>query len=281
MRLVTPRGKPVPPHVADVQYTARSNAIISNEFLSVELDSATGGIIHLYSKALHHDFADSSSPLNTYTYVPGTESKTVVHLGYNSVVRKDGGAAQAMCVLGGRTANGDEDWCEIKLTAGINRVDITHRIIKKPIRTKESVHIAFPFNVPDGQIRYDVANAIVRPELDQLPGSNKNFFSVNSWIDVSNKDYGITLATPDIPLAEFGEITAEQPWRERVAPGNTVYSYVLNNYWHTNFKADQSGEIEFHYSLQPHGPFDADAATAFGEQQREPFVAVPVPEKKH
>jgi alpha-mannosidase len=142
------------------------------------------------------------------------------------------------------------------------------------------VHIAFPFAVPNGQVRYDVAGAVVRPGEDQLPGSCKNFFSVNSWVDVSAADYGITLATPDIPLAEFGQMTAEQPWRTDVASGTAVYSYVLNNYWHTNFRADQSGMIDFHYALKPHGPFDATNASNFGQDQREPLIVVPAWVKK-
>jgi alpha-mannosidase len=253
---------------------------ISNEFLTVEMDTLTGGIKHLYSKSLQRDFADSSNSLNRFFCVGGTDpklAKPFSRVMMESVDRH----LTATLTFTGVTAEGDSDRCEIRLVENANRVDITHRLFKKPVRTKESVHIAFPFNVPDGQIRYDVAGAIVRPELDQLPGSNKNFFSVNSWIDVSNKDYGITLATPDIPLAEFGAITAEQPWREHVAPGNTVYSYVLNNYWHTNFKADQSGEIEFHYSLQPHGPFDPEAAKAFGEQQHERLIVIPARQVKH
>ncbi|HEY3296628.1 MAG TPA: hypothetical protein VGL38_14450 [bacterium] len=249
--------------------------VLSNEFLTVEVDTATGAIRHLFSKTLHHDFADSVNWLNHLLYLPGSNPDSAQHFVYKKIGQTARKGYVVRCRLVGESPVGDEDRCEIRLISSVNRVDITHRITKRPIRTKESLHIAFPFNVPDGQIRYDVANAIVRPELDQLPGSNKNFFSVNSWIDVSNHDYGITLATPDIPLAEFGEITAEQPWREHVAPGTAVYSYVLNNYWHTNFKADQEGIVEFRYSLQPHGPFDSTTAAAFGQQQREPLITFP------
>ena len=81
---------------------------------------------------------------------------------------------------------------EIRLVEGINRLDLTTNIDKKSVRDKEGTHIAFPFFVPEGQLRYDVANGIVRPETDQLQGACRNFFSVQSWVDISNRKYGVT-----------------------------------------------------------------------------------------
>jgi alpha-mannosidase len=121
-------------------------------------------------------------------------------------------------------------------------------------------------------MRYDVADAIVRPPQDQLPGACKNFFSVVSWTDVSNGDYGVTLAVPDAPLIEMGSITAEQPWMKNIAPSPLLYSYALNNYWHTNYKADQEGPVELNYSIEPHSAFVPAAATRFGRERREPLV---------
>jgi hypothetical protein len=250
--------------------------VLSNEFLSLEIDSLTGSIIRLDSKALGHSFADSGSGLNRLLYVSGKDMAEAGPLRDVRIGVQEKGGLVATLRVQGITAAGDTDVCMIRVVEGLNRVDIEHQLEKVPVRSKESVHIAFPFVVPDGQIRYDVAGAIVRPEKDQLPGSCKNFFSVNSWVDVSSTDYGITLATPDIPLAEFGEMTAEQPWRHEVAPGTAVFSYVMNNYWHTNFKADQQGLVAVHYSLLPHGPFNATEANAFGQDQREPLIVTPV-----
>ena len=46
--------------------------------------------------------------------------------------------------------------------------------------------------------------AVVRPEVDQLPGACKNWFTVQRWVDVSNDEYGVTWATLDAPLVEVG-----------------------------------------------------------------------------
>ncbi len=48
----------------------------------------------------------------------------------------------------------------------------------------------------------------MQPEIDQLPGSRKNWLPVGRWIDVSNESFGVTWATLDAPLVEVGGITA-------------------------------------------------------------------------
>jgi hypothetical protein len=163
---------------------------------------------------------------------------------------------------------------EYRIVEGAARVEIANRLDKLAVRTKESVHIAFPFRVPGGQVRYDVAEGIVRPEIDQLPGSCKNFFSVQSWVDISNRERGVTLTSPDAPLIEIGEITAERPWAEAAQTSPPIYSYAMNNYWHTNYKADQEGRVTFRFSVVPHGPFEAAAAVRSGRESREPLLVV-------
>jgi alpha-mannosidase len=161
---------------------------------------------------------------------------------------------------------------EIRLVGGIDRVDLITNLDKKAVREKEGMHIAFPFSVPGGLLRYDVADGVVRPEADQLAGACKNFFSVQSWVDISNSDYGVTWATANAPLIEIGAITAEQPWMKTIQPSSLIYSYVMNNYWHTNYKADQEGPVTFSYAILPHAAFAVADAVKFGVERREPLI---------
>jgi hypothetical protein len=124
-------------------------------------------------------------------------------------------------------------------------------------------------------MRMDVPWAVVRPEEDQMPGACKNWFTVNRWIDVSGEEHGVTWATVHAPLVEVGAITAETPWIEQLEPSQTLYSYVMNNYWFTNYKADQEGPTPFRYAVRPHaGPYDPVAAARFGVEASQPLVAV-------
>jgi len=49
----------------------------------------------------------------------------------------------------------------------------------------------------------------------------------------------------------------------------------MNNYWETNYKAEQNGVVSFRYTLQPHGMFIASNAEKIAAQESEPLVIVP------
>ena len=67
----------------------------------------------------------------------------------------------------------------------------------------------------------------------------------------------------DANLVEQGSMLSEvkgkygvKDWKTRTHSLRPVFSYVLNNYWHTNFKADQEGMINVRYTLLPHYAFN-------------------------
>jgi len=159
-------------------------------------------------------------------------------------------------------------------------VDIINVIDKQKIYKQEGVHLAFAFNVPKGMMRMDTPWAVVQPEVDQLNGACKNYFTIQRWVDVSNADYGVTWATVDAPLVEVGAITSDPRggvgWIKKIEPSTTLYSYVMNNYWETNYKAGQEGPTTFRYSIMPHRAFDSGKASKFAVEQSQPLVAVPV-----
>jgi alpha-mannosidase len=74
-------------------------------------------------------------------------------------------------------------------------------------------------------------------------------------------------------MIEIGAITAELPWMKLIQPSTSIYSYVMNNYWHTNYKADQQGPVTFAYSILPHAAFNAGDAARFGTERRQPLIA--------
>jgi alpha-mannosidase len=149
--------------------------------------------------------------------------------------------------------------------------------------SKESIQFAFPFAVPDGKMSMDIALGNMQPEVDQLPGSCKNWLPVGRWIDVANKDYGVTWATLDAPLVEVGSISAtmlgsqKDPsiWRKHIEPTQTFYSWVMNNHWGTNYRAYQEGAVEFRYALRLHQGYDAAAASRFAIGLSQPLLATP------
>ena len=177
----------------------------------------------------------------------------------------------------------------VRLTAGADWIEMSNIVDKKraPLNPhpgnsdeahawafyggKESVQFAFPFAIADGQMHMDIPLAEMRPEIDQLPGSCKNWLPVGRWIDVANEQHGVTWVTLDAPLVEVGKISAtlagsqHNPvlWRDHIAPTQKFYSWAMNNHWETNYRAYQEGVVEFRYALRAHAGYDAAAASRF------------------
>jgi hypothetical protein len=100
-------------------------------------------------------------------------------------------------------------------------------------------------------------------------------------MDISNESEGVTWCALDAPLAESGGMTANQsgtwsgerkPWLRKLEPNGTVYSWVMNNHWFTNFPLTQDGPVKFRYRILPHGIYDAALANRFGLEQAQPLV---------
>jgi alpha-mannosidase len=62
-------------------------------------------------------------------------------------------------------------------------------------------------------------------------------------------------------------------WSRFTSSSPTVYSWVMNNSWGTNYKASQSGKVEFRYSIIPLEPYSREAKGR-GVEIAQPLVAV-------
>ncbi|MCH7558241.1 MAG: hypothetical protein IIB56_12410 [Planctomycetes bacterium] len=257
-------------------------AELSNRQIALKCDEKTGAIKSLKWKELNIELVDGEAGLglNDYFYVAGRDPKDPQRNGPVKISIKERGPLVASLLIESDAPGCHKLTRELRIIDSIDRVDIINIIDKQKIYTQEAVHLAFAFNVPKGVMRMDTPWAVVRPEVDQLPGACKNYFTVQRWVDVSNKDYGVTWATVDAPLIEVGAITNDPRggvgWIKKLEPSTTLYSYVMNNYWETNYKASQEGPTTFRYSIKPHRRFDSGRAARFGIERSQPLIVVPV-----
>ncbi len=283
VRLQVVRGAPALPTRA----VAAGLTFLDNGTVRVEIDPATGDIRRLVSTGAGgpgtRNLVGPGGGLGAYLYVPGRDPSKAERPGRPTIELVDAGPLVATLRVAGAAPGTERLVRTVTLAAGSDRVELQALIEKTAVRTKESAHLAFPLDLPGGTIRVDQGEALVAIEADQLPGSCKDFIGVTSAIDVSSGVAGVSIASADAPLFEPGAITDERTansmprtWREAVAPGTTVYAYLLNNYWHTNYKADQAGPLEFSFSIRPHGAFDAAGLRRFGAEIEQPLVAAPV-----
>ena len=256
-------------------------AELSNGRIGLIVDKETGAVKSLKWTGLNVELVnrEGNLGLNDYFYVAGRDPKNLRRNESVTISVNEGGPLVASLLIESDAPGCHKLTRELRVVDGLEHVDIINVIDKQKIYEQEAVHLAFGFNVPDGVMRMDTPWAVVRPEQDQLPGACKNYFTVQRWVDVSNEDYGVTWATVDAPLVEVGAITCDPRavgWIKSLEPSTTLYSYVMNNYWETNYKAGQEGPTTFRYSIRPHRRFDSAEATRFGIERSQPLIVVPV-----
>jgi len=265
---------------------AAKDAELSNGTILLTVNKVTGAAESVKLRQQNIELVDGEKGLglNDYFYVSGRDPTEPQRNGPVKISVKESGPLVASLLVESDAPGCNKLVREFRVIDGIDRVDIINVIDKKNIYEQEAVHLAFPFRVPDGIMRMDIPWAVVRPETDQLAGACKNYFTVQRWVDVSNADYGVTLAVPDAPLIEVGAITNDPRgrtvgWIKNINPSTTLYSYVMNNYWETNYKAGQEGPTVFRYSIEPHRSLDSGRAARFGTEQSQPLIAVAVDNK--
>jgi alpha-mannosidase len=262
--------------------------ILDNGRITLVADPDSGAIRSVLWKAGRNRELVDRGPwpgLAHYLYVPGRSPAAAVGVSNVTIKPGESGPVVSSLIVESDAPGARSLVREYRIIRGLDRVEISVRLDKKKVRNKESVHLAFPFRVPGGTVRVDAGWGTVRPGEDQIAGANMDFFSVQKSVDVSNSDFGVTWTSLDVPLAEIGEMTDESPnrsgtrsWRRTVEPTGLIFSYAMNNYWHTNFKADQEGPVRMDYAVAPHGGFDPAEVKRISFEAAQPFITLPAEE---
>jgi alpha-mannosidase len=74
----------------------------------------------------------------------------------------------------------------------------------------------------------------------------------------------------------IGSLSDTRAWKNKIEPSTAIYSWAMNNHWHTNYRAEQEGPTVFRYILWPHdGTFKAEEAAGRALECSQPLVVVP------
>ena len=258
---------------------------LQNSRVRLCVDPKTGAISELYLQGLQQNLVDTAKgQINEYVYVDGRD-RTKQRRVANATIRVlDAGPLVATLEVTSDAPGAKGLVRQIRLVDGFDRIDLVNTIDKNAVRTPEGVFFAFPFHVPGGTVRIDVPWAVVRAEADQMDAACRNYLTVQRWVDVGSRDFGLRWATVDAPLIQLGHIRTDvrsedkHDWSfdERIEPTQSLFSYVMNNYWETNYKADQSGKLVFRYSIEPYtGMYSPIRSERFGVDCCSPLVTVP------
>ncbi|OFX54734.1 MAG: hypothetical protein A2066_17460 [Bacteroidetes bacterium GWB2_41_8] len=240
---------------------------ISNGTISVTIDNKSGAISSLTDHRTGKEYA-AETGLNEYIYTGRNASSPKFIASIHEIFTLYNGPVSATL----RVVS-DAPGChlltrDITLYEGISRVDIKNTLDKKNVYEYENVRFKFPFNIPNSEAVIDLAFGEMRPERDQLAGSNKNFYSANNGVTISGMKHSVLLTTLGCPILEIGEMTGEEwmkdrkeylEWKRSTTTSPTVYSWAMNNSWRTNYKASQEGTVSFDYSIVPLQPYSQES----------------------
>lgn len=141
----------------------------------------------------------------------------------------------------------------IKMYKGLPRIEFTCRIAKTLSEDIESVYLPLVLNLPDAEVYIQNGGVPMRPGVDQLPGSNMEYYIADQGLIYRQNGRSAVINTLDTPLLYMGEMRHHPIALCDNRPENNrrpVYSWIMNNTWETNFKMDLSGFGEFQYSLE-------------------------------
>jgi len=256
---------------------------LENGRLRVTLDPATGNISQLMDLATGRDFADVkvNGGLNAFRWLPANvdEPQADTDIAISPV---ESGPLVVELKVTSKATGCRAVSRNVRLVAGQPWVEIANVVDKLPLVAKDGIHFGFGFDIPGGRTRVDIPWGVMEVEKDQWPQGNRNWLALQRWLDISNDEVGVTWCSLDSALFESGGMTAniatgwggKGPWLRKLEPSSTVYSWAMNNHWHTNFPLTQDGPVPFRYRILPHGTYDAAAANRFGLEQAQPLAHV-------
>jgi hypothetical protein len=259
---------------------------LDNGIVKVVIDPQTGDISSLTNCNYEYVNSKNGGSVNSYRYLHGDDlPHKASGTGNVKITILENGPLFAKTGVESEAEGCNKLVREIAVTAGQPQVEITTRLDKLAILKKEGIHIGFSFNIPDPVTRVDIPWGIMELEKDQLSGANRNWLAVQRWLDISNKDRGVTWCSLDAPVFENGDITANilggatnsPKWIRKAASNATIYSWALNNHWHTNFPLSQEGKLQFRYRILPHNSgYNGASANRFGLEQAQPLIATTI-----
>jgi len=265
---------------------------LENRFYRVTLDDRSGGIASIVDKQTGVELVDATSPhkLGEVIYASGGAGTEAIAWRKNLPPAKfefsrPNGATWQMTNQGKlltsvrsstRTKMFPKVGLEVTLYEHTKRLDLTVHLDKTLTYEMEGMYVAFPFAAERPRFRLEIGGGWVRPDRDMLPGACLDWFSVQHSVTLETGRAAVNLSPIDTPLMSLCQINTGK-WLQKLDVTNgTVFAYVMNNYWLTNYLPGQGGEFTFRYSITSGKTMPATAATRHGWGVSQPLIATSV-----
>ena len=262
---------------------------VENDFYRLTFDPEKGGISSVFDKKLGKELLDTDASWNLgeliYESLEGDRGQ-MNKLRFDKYSRKGFESVKFTGITSGDmyttvsfvgTLEGcDKDFgvkVDVKLHNRVKRIDLSYRLKRLPETEPTGIYVAFPFGVEDGKLAFDVPGGLLIAGENQIPGTTAGWNTVQSFVTARNRDMQVLVSTDEVPLFMMGELMND-PYRKEHAHEKThFFSWVMNNYWFTNFRAFQEGEFRWNYALTSLPGSSESDAWAFGQSHRTPVYS--------
>lgn len=276
--------------------TPLTGTTIENAFYRMTLDPAHASVRSLVDKQLGQELVDPQSPyrFGSYIYVSGGDDYPNNSLyRYGAALKPPALTSHSVqngkivsirkvpygtiVTMEGSAVNTPKLTVEITLFDSTKKIAFRYDLEKKRVLERESVYFAFPFRASTPSFAYATQNGFVNPAKDELPGGSHEWYIATPWAVVNSQNFTASVVPVDAPLVTFGD-TMRGDWPAEFKPkSGTIFSWVMNNYWGTNFQAWQGGSYTFRYVISSARTFDPIAIGRSGQEELTPVESAQMP----
>jgi alpha-mannosidase len=259
---------------------------VENRHYRVTVDAASGAVKSIYDKELRRELVDERSPykFGQYVYVSGGDGTSMIHpvttlprphlvvdlAGKGKLVAMEKTPFGESVRMVSEAKNTPRIETEMLLFDGAKKIEFRYRVKKDAVTAKEAVYFAFPVAAARPSFAFALQQGWIDPAKDVWRGGSLEWFTVQDWMEAGDDGLHVGVIPVDAPLASFGDINRGE-WPAEFHPKSaTMFSYAMNNYWHTNYRAAQGGEFTFRYVVTSAGALDAAALTRLSEESMRP-----------
>lgn len=170
----------------------------------------------------------------------------------------------------------------LKVYQNLPKIEATIRIQKNNEWAPENLYVSLPFALGE-ELFVKKSGSVIRPGMDQLPGTNMEFYLIDTGsMTFDDQKNGLGICIQDAPLITLGDlknhpIHLQTPEKGKEKNQEVLYSWIMNNYWETNFKVDLSGFYEFSYTVfVQDGVESTEAFDQTMDQINQGIIALPI-----
>ena len=261
-----------------------NTSVLENRFYKLVIDKTTGAVSSLFDKELNRDLIDRENQYQIGQPVREISAKRdVAPFNRTTPVNvkmeqgENGSVWESVKITSdldgfekGTEGSPKGIISEIRLYKNVKKIEFKYMANKLILTDPEALYVAFPFSLPGSRIVFETIGGTLT-QGQQLPGSSSDWNVAQNFVSVRGKDGQIVVVSDEIPLWHFSDFNMGKFERNPVKGKPWLYSWVMNNYWFTNFRAYQEGAFSWSYQITSASDTTNAFATKYAWGERNPF----------